>query len=166
MKFCPDCGLELKEQFVDEKIVKVCQCGFTDWDNWVNISTVVVCYNSNNEFVMVKLKGKEKGKVTFPGGYRNLGETLETSARREFFEETGHEIDNLKLFKVYTRDDIRLVWIVFTASLSSGQFMENSETEEILFVSPNNLPANEELRGELTKKLLNDVLLDKSDTFR
>lgn len=161
MRFCPDCGLELKEQLIDKKVVKRCQCGFIDWDNWVNISTVVVCYNSNNEFVMVKLKGNEIGKVTFPGGYRNLGETLETSAKREFFEETGYEIDSLKLFKVYTRDDIRLVWIVFTANLCSGQFIENSETEEILFFSPSNLPADEDLRGELTKKLLYDVLSEK-----
>jgi 8-oxo-dGTP pyrophosphatase MutT (NUDIX family) len=159
MRFCPDCGLELKEQLADKRIVKKCECGFTDWGNWVNVSTVVVCYNAEDEFIMVRLKGKEKGKITFPGGYRDLGETLETAAKREFFEETGYQIDNLKLFQVYTRDDIRLIWIVFTASLCSGQFIENSETEEILFFSRNNLPVNEDLRGDLTKNLLRDLHL-------
>lgn len=163
MKFCPDCGLELKEHLVDKKVMKKCQCGFIDWDNWVNVSTVVVCYNTKNEFVMVSLKGKENGKITFPGGYRDLGETLEVAAKREFFEETGYQIDNLKLFKVYTRDDIRLIWIVFIANLCSGEFVENSETKEILLFSSNNLPMDEDLRGELTKKLLHDLLLDKSD---
>jgi len=163
MRFCPDCGLELKEELNYEKAIKKCQCGYTDWDNWVNVSTVVVCYNLKNEFMMVRLKGREKDKITFPGGYRDLGETLEEAAKREFFEETGYEIDNLKLFKVYNRDDIRLIWIVFTANLCGGQFIENSETEEVLLYSRNNLPNIEDLRGELTKKLLNDILLDKNN---
>lgn len=71
MKFCPDCGLLLKEELLDNKIIKICQCGFINWDNWVNVSTVVVCYNKKNEFIMVRLKGEEKGRVTFPGGYRD-----------------------------------------------------------------------------------------------
>lgn len=158
MKFCPDCGFELKEELIDKKPIKKCQCGFTDWDNWVNVSTVVVCYNQKNEFIMVRLKGREKDKITFPGGYRDLGETLEEAAKREFFEETGYEIDNLRIFKVYNRDDIRLIWIVFTANLSSGQFVENTETEEVLLFSRNNLPNFQDLRGELTKKLLADIL--------
>jgi 8-oxo-dGTP pyrophosphatase MutT (NUDIX family) len=162
MRFCPNCGSELKEVLLDKKVIKECSCGFIDWDNWVNVSTVVVCYTNNNEFIMVRLKGNEKGKITFPGGYRDLGETLEEAAKREFFEETGCEIDNLKLFKVYNRDDIRLIWVVFTANLCGGQFIENSETEAILLFSFNNLPNIQDLRGELTKKLLNDVIMDKS----
>lgn len=162
MKFCPDCGLKLKGQLENKKSIKKCKCGFVDWDNWVNVSTVVVCYNTENEFVMVRLKGKEEGKITFPGGYRDLGETLEEAAKREFFEETGYHIDNLRLFKVYTRDDIKLIWVVFTANLCSGQFMENSETKEMLLFSLKDIPRDEDLRGELTKKLLNDLLLDKS----
>ncbi|WP_017415243.1 NUDIX hydrolase [Clostridium tunisiense] len=108
MKFCPDCGALLKEHLEDKQVIKKCNCGFTDWDNWVNVAVVVACYNSKKEFVMVRLKGNEKGKVTFPGGYRDLGETLEDAAKREFFEETGYAIDNLNLFKVYTRDDLGL----------------------------------------------------------
>lgn len=162
MRFCPNCGSELKEELFDKKVLKKCSCGFIDWDNWVNVSTVVVCYTNNNEFIMVRLKGIEKGKITFPGGYRDLGETLEEAAKREFFEETGCEIDNLKLFKVYNRDDIRLIWVVFTANLCGGQFIENSETEEVLLFSHSNLPNMQDLRGELTKKLLRDVIMDKS----
>lgn len=158
MKFCPDCGSLLKEHLENKQVIRKCNCGFIDWDNWVNIATVVACYNSKNQFVMVRLKGNEKGKVTFPGGYRDLGETLEEAAKREFFEETGYVIDNLNLFKFYTRDDLRLVWVVFTAQLGSGEFIVNSETDEMLFFSKENLPRIEDLRGELTAKLLQDLL--------
>lgn len=75
-------------------------------------------------------------------------------------------VNILKLFKVYTRDDIRLVWIVYTANLYDGQFLENSETEEILYFSSNNLPNDEELRGELTKRLLHDILLDRKSYYK
>lgn len=159
MKFCPDCGSLLKEHLENKQVVKKCNCGFIDWDNWVNVAVVVTCYNSKNEFVMVRLKGNENGKVTFPGGYRDLGETLEEAAKREFFEETGYAIDNLSLFKVYTRDDLRLVWVVFTAQLGCGEFIENSETDEMLLFSKQNLPRIEDLRGELTSKLLQDLLV-------
>ncbi len=162
MKFCPDCGALLKEHLEAKQVIKKCNCGFIDWDNWVNVATVVVCYNSNNEFVMVRLKSNEKGKITFPGGYRDLGETLEEAAKRELFEETGYAIDKLNLFKVYTRDDLRLVWVVFTAQLGSGEFIENSETDEVLFFSKENLPRIEDLRGELTAKLLQDLLAYKN----
>jgi len=52
----------------------------------------------------------------------------------------GYAIDNLSLFKVYTRDDLRLVWVVFTAQLGCGEFIENSETDEMLLFSKQNLP--------------------------
>ena len=37
-----------------------------------------------------------------PGGYMELGETVEETARREVREETGLEIGELKLFKIYS----------------------------------------------------------------
>ena len=90
MNYCPNCGNVLIKTTIDETLVNKCKkCNFIDWDNWVNISWVVVAYNKNDEFLMVILKGKEEGKITFPGGYRNLGETLEEAAKREFYEETG-----------------------------------------------------------------------------
>ncbi len=158
MKYCPECGKNLMEEIINKKIIKKCDCGFIDWDNWVNISAVVVAYNSNNEFLMVKLKGKEKGKLTFPGGYRDLYETIEEAAIRECFEETGYIINDLSLFKIYTRDDIRLVWIVYKAKITGGNFIENSETESIAFYSKNNLPKIENLRGDLTSRLLHDII--------
>jgi ADP-ribose pyrophosphatase YjhB (NUDIX family) len=118
MNFCPNCGSILIDAIIDETNVKKCKkCNFVDWNNWVNISCVVVAYNKNNEFLMVVLKGKETGKITFPGGYRNLGETLEEAAKREFYEETGMFINQIELFKIYTKDEQRLVWIVYKAKV-------------------------------------------------
>jgi len=162
MKYCPKCSKLLKEEKIDNQIVKTCSCGYLDYNNWVFIACVVCAFNENNEFLMVRLKGKEEGKVTFPGGFRNLNETLEDAAKREFYEETGYTIDEPKLFKVFTRDDLRLVWITYTAYIKDGEFKENDETSEVIFCSRNNLPKESEIRGNLTEQLINDILKMKT----
>lgn len=58
----------------------------------------------------------EKGKILLqkraddytwcvPGGSMELGETAEEAARREFLEETGLKLGNLKLFNVISGED-------------------------------------------------------------
>ena len=115
MNYCPTCGTKLIDIAIDDNLIKKCNnCEFIDWNNWVYVSCVVVAYTKSDEFLMVKLKGKEEGKVTFPGGYRNIGETLEEAAKREFFEETGMILEEVKIRNTYVKDSIRLVWVVFT----------------------------------------------------
>lgn len=161
MNYCPNCGNVLVKATIDENHVKKCEkCNYIDWDNWVNISCVVVAYNKKNEFLMVILKGKEEGKITFPGGYRNLGETLEEAAKREFYEETGMIINQLELYKVYTDDKQRLVWIVYKTKIDQINFTENNEVKELLFVNTNSEINVNRLRGKLTEQLYNDIKKD------
>jgi 8-oxo-dGTP pyrophosphatase MutT (NUDIX family) len=157
MNYCPSCGKKLTLTHFKGKEYNQCECGYFDWNNWVHVSAVVVGYNNQNEFLMIQLK-KEGNKLTFPGGFRDLGESIEEAATREFWEETGLTLTNLSLFNVYSKDDIRLVWIVFTANVLEGNFVENEETEGFAFYSINNPPSLERLRGSLTKQLLMDVL--------
>ncbi|MBE0700484.1 MAG: NUDIX hydrolase [Acholeplasmataceae bacterium] len=159
MRFCPDCGHQLNIGVIENRTVKSCSCGFIDWNNWVNVSAVVVAFNENQEFMMVRVK--HNNTLTFPGGYRELGESFEQAAKREFFEETGHMIDHLKLFNVYTKDDLRLVWVVFTARILGGHFIPNEETSGIAFQTVDRLPDEHELRGSLTKGLLVDICKNK-----
>jgi len=161
MNYFPNCGNVLIKTTIDETLVNKCKkCNFIDWDNWVNISCVVVAYNKNDEFLMVILKGKEEGKITFPGGYRNLGETLEEAAKREFYEETGMIINQLELYKVYTDDKQRLVWIVYKTKIDQINFTENNEVKELLFVNTNSEINVNRLRGKLTEQLYNDIKKD------
>jgi 8-oxo-dGTP pyrophosphatase MutT (NUDIX family) len=157
MNYCPSCGKKLSITQFKGKEYHQCECGYFDWNNWVHVSAVVVGYNHQNEFLMVQLK-KEGNRLTFPGGFRDLGESIEQAAIREFKEETGLTITNLSLFKVYSKDEIRLVWIVFTGNVIEGSFIENEETEGYYFYSVHNPPPLQRLRGNLTTQLLMDVL--------
>lgn len=158
MNFCPNCGTKLSSKIIDNSSVKTCNsCGYIDWDNWVNISCVVAAYTDNDELLLVRLKGKEQGKITFPGGYRELGESLIQAAQREFFEETGMKVDQLKLFKTYTKDEQRLVWIVYRGKVKKTDFIENSEVSEVIFIKNIKDISPNELRGKLTEQLLDDL---------
>ncbi len=159
MNYCPNCGKLLVEYSIGGKNVKKCNdCSFVDWDNWAFVSCVVVAYNERNNFLMVELKGDEAGKLTFPGGYRELGETLEDAAKREFNEETGMTINNLSLFKTYVKDSQRLVWVVFKADIKSFDFKENDEVRNIFFYSLDSKIDDDKLRGNLTRQLLQDLV--------
>lgn len=158
MNFCPNCGNKLSSKTINNSSVKSCDsCNYIDWDNWINISCVVVAYTDENELLLVKLKGKEQGKITFPGGYRELGETLIQAAQREFYEETGMTVSQLKLFKTYTKDEQRLVWIVYKGKVKKTDFIENNEVSEVVFIKNIEDVDRNELRGKLTEELLNDL---------
>ena len=162
MNYCPICGFKLEPKIIDKSQVMQCpSCQYIDWNNWVNVSCVVVAYNNENEFLMVKLKDKEEGKLTFPGGYRDLGETLEEAAKREFFEETGMKLDNLELYTTYTKDEQRLVWVVFKAMIDNFNFIENDEVSEVILIGKNDIINKHLLRGTLTEALFNTLISER-----
>lgn len=159
MSFCPHCGTKLVERVLDDHSRMACDnCGFVDWDNWMNVAVVVVAYNAKNEFAMVRMKSQQAGTLTFPQGFREVGETLIEAAQREMLEEAGHYIEDIELYRIYTLDSKRLVWIVYKARLGQGEFVENEETEELLFFSRDNPPPLDNLRGHLTEGLLQELL--------
>jgi len=157
MEYCPNCGKKLdKEIIVEDKPYKQCTCGYIDWDNWVNISTVVFATNDKNEVLMVRIK--KTGLYTFPGGFRDLGETLEEAAKRECYEESGYVVKNLELYHVNTLDSNRLVWIVFKADIESGDFIPNEEVDQVVFVPLSELETIKPMRGPLSSGLLKKIV--------
>ena len=56
-----------------------------------------------------------RGRWTFPGGFVDLGESVEDAARRETDEELGMAIELGRLVGVYSRAEDRVVLIVFLA---------------------------------------------------
>lgn len=159
MNYCPNCGKKLFDNIIDNTKVKSCSCGFVDWNNYCFVVAVSLSFK-DNKLLMVRLKGKEDNKMTFPGGYRNLGETIEEACKREAFEESGYIIDNLKLYKTYTKDEQRLVWIVFTADVIEGYFKENSETKEVIFIDDKTNEEDINFRGQMTYKWYKDIMKD------
>ena len=81
----------------------------------------------------------KKGLLALPGGYINLGESWQTAAARELFEESGVKTDvaEVKLFNVLSAPDGTV--LIFglankrTAEEISG-FIESEETTEAVII--------------------------------
>jgi 8-oxo-dGTP pyrophosphatase MutT (NUDIX family) len=110
--------------------------------------SVVLILNSQNKLL---LQHRTDGGWGLPGGLMELGESLEETARREVKEETGLEIDELKLlgvfsgeeyfFKVSNGDELYSVTAVFVTKDIQGEIQKDeTESLDLKFFSLQDLP--------------------------
>ncbi|TGB03735.1 NUDIX hydrolase [Halobacillus salinus] len=82
-------------------------------------------------------KRSDNGQWGFPGGFMELGESLEDTAKREVLEETGIEMQELELFGIYSGpeydktfpngDEAALVLVSFICKRYKGELVESNE---------------------------------------
>lgn len=98
-------------------------------------------------------KRSDNGQWGFPGGFMELGETVQDTARREVYEETGLQLGELELFGIYSGpeydktfsngDQVSLVLISFICKQYQGKLVEsNEESIQNKFFSLEELPKN------------------------
>lgn len=94
-KYCPVCGSEHFEVH-NFKSKKCCDCGFTYYANPCS-ATAAFIVNDNDEMLVVRrAKEPAKGTLDLPGGFVDMGETVEEGMVREIKEETGLDITNIQ----------------------------------------------------------------------
>ena len=94
-RFCPKCGSQDFE--IHNALSRHCaQCGFTFYQN-PRASTAAFILNPKGE-LLVATRGKEpaKGTLDLPGGFVDMGETVEQGMRREIKEETGLDVKEIQ----------------------------------------------------------------------
>lgn len=98
-------------------------------------------------------KRADNGFWGIPGGYMELGETVQETTRREVWEETGLHLGQLTLFAVYSGAEyegtlpnghqLANVMFVFTCRDYSGELQKvTEESMEIRFFPLDALPDN------------------------
>ena len=94
-RYCPKCGSN--DFKIHNALSRHCaNCGFTYYQN-PRASTAAFILNEKGELLVAR-RGKEpaKGTLDLPGGFVDMGETVEEGMVREIKEETGLDITNIQ----------------------------------------------------------------------
>ena len=112
-------------------------CGNTSYLN--PLPVVVVLLPVDRGLVVIRRNIEpQKGTLTLPGGYLDLGETWQEGARRELYEETGIDISgsDIRLYDVQNGLDDTLV-IFGLAEKQPHEVLQpfrSEETQEVVLI--------------------------------
>jgi len=110
----------------------------------------------DNKILLVKrgsYNGKpisESGKWALVGGFLDRDENLEEGIKREILEETGWEVNNLKILHINDNpqrpcEDRQNVAVIFIAKPVKQTVIKTEETKDLRWFDLNNLPAKKEM---------------------
>ncbi|WXG42537.1 MAG: NUDIX hydrolase [Promethearchaeati archaeon SRVP18_Atabeyarchaeia-1] len=106
----------------------------------------ILIQSHGGSVVLVKRRNPPfKGEWAIPGGFVEYGETVEAAAKREAKEETGLEVELIKIIGVYSdpnRDPRgHTVTICFLARQVGGELRADSDAESVRTFQSSSLPA-------------------------
>ena len=139
-KYCPRCGHEADVAY--PRSITCPHCGYGAYYNPKPVAAAIPI-TRRNEIVLLR-RGFEPGKDlwTFPGGFVDLGETVEEAARREAMEEIRAKVHLQHLVGVYSRGEERVVLIVFAARIDTEP-QTTPEATEVKAFAPEDIPWDE-----------------------
>ena len=154
-RFCPRCGNEADVAY--PRSISCPHCGYGAYYNPKPVAAAIPV-TPDGKLILLK-RGFEPGKDlwTFPGGFVDLGETVEDAARREAREEIEADVELTTLVGVYSRAEERVVLIVFAASIE-GEPRAPAEAPEVRAFERDEIPWDA-LAFWSTTQALRDFLL-------
>lgn len=143
------------------RIVRSAQKKFT-----VSVAAIVV--NENDEILLLNHVLRSDLSWGIPGGFIANGEQPEAAVRREIREETGLELENIKMIRVRTMN--RHIEILFRASPIGTAKAQSLEINELGWFKANEMPEKmSHIQKQLIEKVLNSeytVLIDWVPKFK
>jgi ADP-ribose pyrophosphatase YjhB (NUDIX family) len=153
-RFCPRCGRTAQVDY--PRSISCPHCGYGAYYNPKPVAAAIPV-TASGDIVLLR-RGFEPGKDlwTFPGGFVDLGESVEDAARREAREEIEADVELQDLLGVYSKPDERIVLIVFAATIEAEP-QTTPEAPEIQAFAPDEIPW-QELAFWSTTNALKDFL--------
>jgi NAD+ diphosphatase len=141
-RFCPRCGSGPSAP-AQAPVFSCPGCGFHYHFNPAGAAGVMVEDREGRLLLIRRAKEPGRGLLGVPGGFVDIGETAEASARREAREETGIEVEGLRFLgswpNLYEWRGISypVVDLYFTGRACDGSTASaRHEVEEVLWLRP------------------------------
>jgi 8-oxo-dGTP diphosphatase len=140
VRFCPRCGKDATIRF--PRSLTCPHCGYGAFYNPKPVACTIP-RNGDNELILLK-RGFEpnRGRWSMPGGFVDLGESVEEAAIRETKEEINLDIELTQLVGVYSRNTERVVVVVYAAR-TEGTPTRTEEALEVQAFQPTTIPWDE-----------------------
>jgi ADP-ribose pyrophosphatase YjhB (NUDIX family) len=138
--FCPRCGQPADVAF--PRSIACSHCGYAAYFNPKPVAGAIPVDEEDRVILLRRGFDPGQGLWTFPGGFVDLGESVEHAAHRETDEELGIAIELGRLVGVYSRAEERVVLIVFLAR-ALGEPHTTSEAIEVRAFAQTELPWDE-----------------------
>jgi ADP-ribose pyrophosphatase YjhB (NUDIX family) len=154
-RFCPLCGgdFEKKRLVCDEPERLVCKaCEFVFYLD-PKLVACTIAETGNGIVLQQRNKSPKKGQWVLPGGFVDRGETLESAAKREFFEETGLQVKINCLLGTYSYPGEANIIIVYQGEITGGTIRACHESMAIDEFKKSRIPWDQ-LAFDTTKKAL------------
>jgi ADP-ribose pyrophosphatase YjhB (NUDIX family) len=138
--YCPHCGSEAVFVAQNGQQVLTCECGYVHYKDPKVAAGVLIKDKRNRILLMKRAHNPRKGYWSYPSGYVDFEEKVETAAIREVKEEVGVEVGIDKLIGVYSEEGNRVVLIVYEGTIIKGTPSPGEESEEVAYFELKDLP--------------------------
>ena len=140
VRFCPRCGNLADVAF--PRSITCPHCGYGAYYNPKPVASAIPVDQHGRVILLRRAFDPGAGLWTFPGGFVDLGESVEDAARRETREEMEIDVELERLVGVYSRAEDRVVLVVFAAT-ALGEPRTTEEATEVRAFAPDELPWDE-----------------------
>jgi ADP-ribose pyrophosphatase YjhB (NUDIX family) len=153
-RFCPRCGKAAEIDF--PRRITCPECGYAAYYNPKPVACMIPFDHRGRVILLRRGFDPGRGRWTFPGGFVDLGESVEQAALRETDEELSLPVELGSLVGVYSRPEDRVVLVVYRAT-ALGRPHTSPEATEVSAFAPSDVPWDE-LAFWSTERALRDAL--------
>jgi 8-oxo-dGTP diphosphatase len=137
VRFCPRCGAEATITY--PRSITCGTCGYGAFYNPKPVACAIPATPDDHIVLLQRGFEPQRGLWSMPGGFVDLGESVEEAAIRETKEETNLDIEITDLVGVYSRSTDRIVVVVYAAR-TDGTPTRTEEALEVEAFRPTTIP--------------------------